>query len=180
MVRRIAVLAGVAALALALTPEPGQAQTRKDPLTAGLLGGLLGFGAGHYYMEDYGKAAFFTGLDLGLGIATIVVEPEDTKLAFGLGLLASHIYQGIDASNLAKRHPQGMRLFGVDLPFGMGFATGPFDDLTSSRVESLWAEGGASRDRALGLSMMRQYAPPLKMNVGVADPSLGFSWSNQF
>lgn len=182
MGRRVSLLGCLLAVAVVgLAPAPSMAQdTEKDPLTAGLLGGLLGFGSGYYYTKNYTKGAIFSGVDLGLVIALAVTEDDEAQLGWGLGLVATHIWQGFDGAAEARkynrRHGFGFLGTGVDMNLGLS----PMAGYSSEQVNSLWAEGGTSRDLAYGLSLAKESQTPFRFNLGVSDPGVGMSWSTGF
>lgn len=92
--------------------QPGGEQIkRKSPLTAFLLGGIVGFGSGQFYCQKRGSGYFFLGADLilsGVAIAGLAAfdEEKDEGLFGGieelyatyialLGLGVSHGIQAI-------------------------------------------------------------------------------------
>jgi hypothetical protein len=161
-----------AALAMA---SPAQAESPKDPLTAGLLGGIVGFGAGYYYTHETTKALIFTGVDAGLVGGILASDEDGIRWGLGAGLLASHIWQGVDGAKAARR--DNARHF---LPFGVDLSASAFTGFNSSRMNSLYAEGGHSRDLAWALNASSAMQPPLRFGVGFEDRSVGLSYHTNF
>ena len=100
---------------------------RKSPRTAGLLGGLLGYGSGQYYCRKPISGTAFLVLDalstflLAAGIAVVTSDSGSTSVAgisestltgtlcvsFGaVGLLGSHVAQAILGPRCARKHNQ--------------------------------------------------------------------------
>lgn len=79
--------------------DAGGAYVTGQPVLALILGLLLGFGIGHIVAGDVGGFVLFLIVDIAIIVATVLLETfVSPYLGFlWLGLLASHIVQGIDA-----------------------------------------------------------------------------------
>ena len=162
-------------LAAAMTASPAQAEGSKDPTTAGLLGGIVGFGAGYYYTHETTWGITFSAVDAGLVGGIVAADDDGLRWGLGAGLLASHIWQGLDGAQAAKRdNARHLLPFSVDL--GASGLTG-FD---SSRVNALYAQGGASRDLAYALHASSAMQQPWRFGVGFEDRSVGLSYNTNF
>lgn len=165
--------------------KPATAE-EKSPVAAGVLSGLVGFGAGHYYAAEPNKGIIFTATDLGLVIGAAIAHSNDEDgLATGLwlGLLGVRIYQTIDGIDAAHRYNKrhGFGFLDYSKPnFGMSFSSSVFGDYRSDRFADLWAEGGASRDMALAYKRTREFKSPWSLDLAVADLGVGCSWNGTF
>lgn len=162
-------------LAILTSLVPARAEGPKDTTTAGLLGGLVGFGAGYYYTHETTKGLAFSALDIGL-IAGLAASDEDgLQWGLGAGLLASHVWQGFDAAAAAGRDNRRHLLpCGVDLsPAGLG-------SWDSGRASRLFATGGASRDLAAAYRSRAAARPAFNLHLGFADRAVGVRYQADF
>lgn len=171
---RVKMLLVAAVLAGALAAPRAQAEDVKDPGVAAALGGIVGLGAGYYYLEDYTKGPIFTAVDAGLIVG--LVADDDNSSWWGLGLLASHVWQGWDGYQQARAHPMGMRM----LPVGMQFARTGLGGISSTDINALYGLGGADRDRALAMGYARSFQPPLSFHASLEDRGIGMSYGWKF
>lgn len=175
----VAMLGGPASRAEAASGE-------KSGTAAGLLGGLIGLGTGYYYAGNSTKGAIFTVADLGLRGGFLAAAGNDNGGVAGVcfvGMLASAIYQGVDGAAEAGRQNQkrGVSLMGWESPLGFEFGMATMSAWDSGRIETLWANGGADRDRALGASLLRNTRRPHSLSVGLgSDTSVGLGWSTNY
>lgn len=174
------------ALLLSLTPPASAASGDKSPVAAGLLGGLIGLGTGYYYAGNAKKGLTFTLVDIGIRSAFLASASDDNNglaLASGSLMLVSALYQGIDGAAEAGRRNRrrGAGFLGMDLPLGFECGPATLPGWDSSFTASLWAKGGADRDRALAASLMRDARQPVTLSLGLGqDTSVGVGWSTNF
>ncbi len=160
----------------------------KSPVASGLLSGLVGLGAGHYYAGDVKQGAAFTLGELILyGGAAAASANDNSGLATGamLALLGVRVYEIVDGVGAAgrynKKHGYGKGFLDYDKPsFGMSFSSSVFGDYRSDGFANLWAEGGASRDMALAYKRTREFKSPWSLDLAVADLGVGCSWNGKF
>jgi hypothetical protein len=93
-------------LALDSAPLPldtgGGLRSDTKPLVALLLGLILGFGTGHLIAGDQDGFVLFLIIDVAIIVVGAIFEAAlGVGLFWGLGLLVSHIIQGIDAYQTA-------------------------------------------------------------------------------
>jgi len=161
--------------AILTTFAPANAEGAKDPTTAGLLGGLVGFGAGYYYTHETTKGIGFSVLDAGLIGGIAATDEDGLQWGLGAGLLASHIWQGLDGANAARRDNRRHRL-----PFGLDLSATGLGTWDSSRLHDLFAAGGPSRDLAWSFQALATSQPALSFGVGWSDSSVGVRYQTSF
>jgi hypothetical protein len=80
----------------------GALRSDTKPLVALLLGLIVGFGTGHLIAGDQGGFVLFLIVDVAIIVAGALLHAATgVGLFWGLGLLVSHVIQGIDAYQTA-------------------------------------------------------------------------------
>jgi len=136
---------------------------------------VVGFGAGYYYAHETTLGLAFSALDVGLLAGLVASDETGLQWGLGAGLLASHIWQGLDGVSAAGRD---QRRHG--LPFGIQFTGAGAGSWSSGRWHEFDTAGGASRDLAWTYQALAATQPAFTLRLGLADASVGVSYRTHF
>jgi hypothetical protein len=104
-------------------------------------------------------------------------------LGFSLASLAFDIYQVVDAVGAANRYNRrhGLDTFAMGAPpVGLSVGNEDFAGFSSARSNSLFMQGNAGREMAVGLSASRAVASPWTVHANMKDLAVTTSYSMNF